>query len=152
MILALVLLISSTAISIQQAATAPKPIIPPGMPVRLDIVPDPDEPGGSKYLIKQVASDDARRTGIIIIPIKKNGKLKVNDDSLLRIIITKRHPGKVNAEGPDVAKLIVLVEWFEDSSGKWVLDSSDPKKFIEAVVKYGTRGLPKVISPAGKRQ
>jgi hypothetical protein len=114
-------------------------LVPKGMPIELEIFPGESTAGGQSFQIKRTTPDGGRAM-LVILMIDKNKKLL----PVLRLMSRDASkPTTVTPQAVNIAKIIVIVEWLETTSGKWVLDSPDPKVPIEAVIRRGPKALPK---------
>ena len=141
-ILGLMLLVLNKTMPVQDARCRVQAIIPQGIQVQFDVVPSTGESGHFSYLIKQNVCDDAIRARLVLIPLRNDGKMNSND-GVLRLIVTPHSPGTVSFNEADVERILMVVEWLETTSGKWVRNNADQKVPIEALVEHGAEALPK---------
>ena len=121
--------------------------IPDGMPIKLEFCLDKSESSITKYTIKRIISTkdgNAKGAMFLVVMLGEDGKVCPEEGSVLSFPSYQLSDPMTLATGdPCVKKILVMVEWLETKSGKWVVDNSDRRIPLEAVVERGASALPK---------
>lgn len=143
---AVLFLMSVCATPLQQAGIEAQALVPKGMPIKLKITYDETEGSTTSLTIKRIVPNDAKGAMFLVAMIGVDGKVVPGQGSLLRIpSYHLTDPMTVATANPNVARILIVVEWLEVESGKWVIDNSQQVIPHNAVIESGEVALPKAV-------
>lgn len=123
----------------QEPQTTMEILIPKGIPMKIEFHRDMRHPNIVKYVIKRIVPKDALQAYIISVMVDKDGVARFIDPMVGGQLTD---PMSIATADKDIVRILLIVEWLETDTGKWVVNNSTRKLDIEALVKRGAKALP----------
>jgi|SRR6185503_777887 len=131
----------NTIAPVQQVRATIEIHVPKGMPIKLRPSADRANPQVSKYIIKRVVNEDARGATFIVAMIDKNNNILPGTRNKFTTS-NLSDPMTIATSDPRVAKIVIIVESLETSTGRWVPGNRNQAISIDDVLLRRRNALP----------